>query len=250
MRGQQLYGADLAAIQNLGYGDFTANAAPGLLALLRRAGIKQGKVVDLGCGAGVWLRALERAGYEAVGVDASPALVKIARRGVPSAALHCRSAYDFALPKCDAVTALGEVLSYYPPGCTTKPALVPLFRRVAAALRPGGLFVFDVMVATHGQRAAYRTWRAGASWAVMVDVRENARRSRLTREIVTFRRVGRSYRRGQERHVLAIARREGITAALRRAGFSVRTLTGYGDAKLAPGRLAFVARKHARARTA
>ena len=189
------------------------------------------------------LRPLERRGYEAIGVDASPALVKVARRTAPSAVVHHRSVYDFPLPKCDAVTAIGEVLSYFPPGRTAKPALASLFRRVAAALRPGGLFVFDIMVAMRATPPAYRSWRAGESWAMIADVRENARRSRLTRDIVTFRRVGRGYRRGHERHVLAIERRDVITAALRRAGFSVHTSTRYGDAKLAPGRLVFVAHK-------
>jgi SAM-dependent methyltransferase len=239
----ELYGPDLAAIQHLGYGEFAASAAPGLLRLLHRAGIHDGKVVDLGCGAGVWLRELCRAGYEAVGVDASAALVKIARHTAPKAEIRRRSVYDFVIPTCDAVTALGEVLSYFPPGRATKPALAPLFRRVAAALRPGGLLVFDVMVAARTAPAAYRTWRAGNSWAVMVEVSENAARARLTREITTFRRVGRQWRRGQERHVLAIVQCAAIVTALEHAGFSVRTSTRYGNLDLAPGRLAFVAKR-------
>jgi SAM-dependent methyltransferase len=241
--GQRLYGADLAAIQHLGFGDFAASAAPGLLAVLRRGGVMEGRIIDLGCGDGTWLRSLVHAGYEAIGVDSSRSLVEIAHRTAPGAELHVASAHDFAFPACDAVTAIGEVLSYVEPGRHTAPPLARSFRKIAAALRPGGLLVFDVLVSSRRAPARYRTWRAGDSWAVLVDVTEDRRRARLTRDVTTFRRVGTGYRRGHERHVLVVATREAVTRALRAAGFSVRTLRSYGDFAMLPGRVAFVAKK-------
>lgn len=54
-----MYHDDLAHVQHDGFGDFARRAAPGLLALLRQAGIGRGAtVVDLGCGSGIWLREL------------------------------------------------------------------------------------------------------------------------------------------------------------------------------------------------
>ena len=83
-----LYEEDLAYVHHEGFGDYSRGAAPGLLAALRDAGIATGKVIDLGCGSGIWLRALSDAGYAAVGVDQSPAMLELARRHAPKATVH------------------------------------------------------------------------------------------------------------------------------------------------------------------
>src|SRR5262249_7040006 len=129
------YGDDLAYIHHAGFGELARGAATGLLRALREAGIRTGVVVDLGCGSGLWLRELMRAGHDALGIDASRAMIELARTVAPGARLRVASAYDFALPRCDAVTALGEVLSYVPAAARRRPALTPLFRRIARALR-------------------------------------------------------------------------------------------------------------------
>jgi SAM-dependent methyltransferase len=242
-----IYRADLARVQHLGFADFARCAAPALLRLLHEAGIPKGKVVDLGCGSGVWLRALARAGFAAVGVDASPSLVRIAHRVAPGAELHVASIYRFALPRCDAVTALGEVLNYCPAGRRRKPPLTRLFERVAEALRPGGLFVFDLLV--RGAPMGYRTWKEGNSWAVLVDVQEDPAQARVTRAITTFRRSGRGYRRSHETHILEVHSRAEVSEWLRAAGFAVSISRRYGAFELGPRRLAFRARRVGRWRT-
>ncbi len=239
----QSYGTDLAYIQSAGFADFARGAAPGLLAGLKRAGIRGGPVVDLGCGAGVWLSELIEAGYDAVGIDSSPALIALARKAAPQARLHLGSLHERSFPKCVAVTAIGEALSYLSPDERETPSLDRLFRRVAAALAPGGLFTFDVLVGPPRRPMSYRTWRSGEGWAVLSDVSEDVRRRRLTREITSFVARGRSYRRADERHVLRVVRRVEIEAGLRAAGFSVRAARRYGRFALPPRRLAFKARK-------
>ena len=52
------YGEDLAYIHDVGFGDFALGAAPGMLEILRRSGIRGALVVDLGCGSGLWAREL------------------------------------------------------------------------------------------------------------------------------------------------------------------------------------------------
>jgi SAM-dependent methyltransferase len=235
-----VYAEDLAYIQHTGYGGFARRAAPGLLALLRGAGIRRGLVVDLGCGAGVWLSALARAGYDGFGIDASRALLRFARRQAPAARYRHGSVYEVALPRCDAVTAIGEVLAYVPADAHA-PDLGRLFRRVAAALRPGGVFVFDVIVG--GPPLPARTFSSGPDWAVLVEAREDRRRRRLVREITTFRRRGGGWRRRRERHEQRVATRGEIEAALRAAGFRVRSSRRYGRLAMLPRRLAFCARR-------
>jgi SAM-dependent methyltransferase len=69
--GAKHYGEDLAYIHDVGFGSFAREAAPGLLSILRKAGIRSGRVIDLGCGSGIWAAALCGAGYDVVGVDIS-----------------------------------------------------------------------------------------------------------------------------------------------------------------------------------
>jgi len=235
-----LYAEDLAYVQRQGFGDFARQASPGLIALLRAAGLRNGTVLDLGCGAGVWLRELSRAGYRAIGIDASAPLVRAARRAAPAASLTVGSVYRTALPACDAVTAISEVLSYLPERGSA-PALAPFFRRVARRLPRGGLFLFDLMV--DDRQMSYRSWRTGRDWAVLVEVSRQPRRRTLEREIITFRRVRGGYRRRREHHRVRVTPRDEVEAALREAGFTVRASRRYGGCELPPGRMAFRARK-------
>jgi SAM-dependent methyltransferase len=56
---------------------------------ISRVGLREGqRVLEVGCGTGVFLRAAADRGARAVGIDASPALVEIARERVPEAELH------------------------------------------------------------------------------------------------------------------------------------------------------------------
>ena len=54
-----------------------------MLAILRREGVRTGLVVDLGCGGGHWAGALGQEGYDVLGVDLSPAQIKLARARAP-----------------------------------------------------------------------------------------------------------------------------------------------------------------------
>ena len=146
--------------------------------------------------------------------------------------------HQVAFDRCDAITALGEVLSYRS-GATRSAGLSRIFERAHRALRPGGLFVFDLLVT--GRRMQYDAWRTGPAWAVLVRVREEP--GRLIRHIVTFRKTGRGYRRDREEHVLSVSSTRVILAELRRVGFVARTSRAYGTFRLPPRRIAFIARK-------
>jgi len=146
------YRADLAYIHDVGFGNFAREAAPGLLDRLSRARAKLPSggtrlVVDLGCGSGLWSRALLDGGYDVLGFDISPAMIRLARARAPGGQFRCQSFLRARLPPCLAVTALGEVFNYLFDRSHSPRTMAALFARVYRALPPQGVFIFDVAVA-------------------------------------------------------------------------------------------------------
>jgi SAM-dependent methyltransferase len=235
-----LYREDLAWIHHADFGDFARSAGPEVLNILRRAGIKRGKLVDLGCGSGIWAAMAERAGFRVIGVDFSRAMLALARRESPKSKFVQASLDQFSFPPCDVVTALGEPFNYGAGGQASR--LRPLFARVARALSPNGRLIFDVLL-YDGQPMNYRTWRAGQDYAVLTEVSEDRKKRKLTRRMLTFRTVNGRIRRGDECHVLECFPRVSVERALRAAGFKFRSSRRYGKWPLLPRRLAFIATK-------
>jgi SAM-dependent methyltransferase len=236
------YDVDLAYVHDVGFGAFARDSAPGLLDVMRQHGVRDGRIVDLGCGSGIWAEALVNAGFDVTGVDISAAMIDIARRRVPSADFHVQPLLEFELPNCRAVTALGEVLNYLFDRRTGVPTLRRLFRRVHAALEPSGLFIFDVAEPGRHPGPSQRFFQRD-DWTVLVEYHEDQKTHRLTREIVTFRKVDGSYRRSVETHRLQLYRRAEVAAALRAAGFRVKTVRAYGEFRFPAAWTGFVARK-------
>jgi SAM-dependent methyltransferase len=236
------YGEDLAYIHDVGHAEFALRSAPGILEILARSGIRDGIVVDLGCGSGLWARELVDAGYQVLGIDISEAMITLSRKRVPEAEFRVGSLFDAEIPPCGAVTAVSEVLNYLfdeEPG-----GLAPLFRRVFEALVSGGVFVFDVL--GPGQvppGAKARGFRVGEDWAVLSEREEDAERGTLERRIVSFRKVGEHYRRDDEVHRVRLYDPSELAAELGELGFEVRTVRAYGDYPLGKNHAAFEARK-------
>lgn len=236
------YKDDLAYIHDAGFGDFAKTSAPWLLETLRENQIDKGLVVDLGCGSGIWARELSRAGYGVLGIDISHAMIEIARKRVPRGEFRTGSLLRAKLPTCDAVTSLGECLNYMFDKSNSIGRLRGVFERVYSALKPGGLFVFDIAVPGRGKDSPQRH-RQGKDWAVLSDTVEDPETNRLTRRITTFRKRNENYIRGEEVHVLQLYERSKVADELRRVGFRVRTLSSYGEQTMLVGCVAFMARK-------
>ena len=236
------YKNDLAYIHDTGFGDFARTSAPWLLETLRANGIDKGLVVDLGCGSGIWARELSHAGYGVLGIDISPAMIEIARKRVPRAEFRTGSLLRAKLPTCAAVTSLGECLNYMFDRSNSIAQLRGVFERVYSALKPGGLFIFDIAEPGRGKGPTQRH-RQGKDWAVLSDTVEAPETNLLTRRITTFRKRGENYVRGQEVHVLQLYGRSEVADELRRVGFRVRTLSSYGEQTMLVGCVAFMARK-------
>lgn len=238
------YREDLAYIHDVGHTDFIRRSSPGLLGLFAKGGLEEGFVVALGCGSGVWARDLVDAGFEVRGVDLSPAMVRLARQRVPQARFDVDSFVDFDIPPCDAITCLGECFNYVFDERVDRKMLKRVFKRVWQALPAGGLFVFDVIepgiVPT---KEPVRSFREGDDWTVLVELTEDKRRSRAKRRIVSFRQVGKSYRRTEETHELRLYKGTDLATDLRDIGFRVRLLRSYGSQHFRPNHVGVIARK-------
>ena len=226
-----LYADDLAAVHDAGFGSLAEAAAGTARKLLP----PRSSVVELGCGSGITAALLTSAGHSVVAIDQSAPLIALARRHAPGATFHVASLFDFALPRCDAVLAVGEVLNYRG---DEGGDLEDVVARVRGALRPGGLFLFDLAGPGRGRR---RARREGPGWAVQMDATEEG--DTLTRRIVVVRRHDGGPRRTEERHVLRLYAPDEVRATLGREGFErVDVLPGYGALALGYRHAVYVAR--------
>lgn len=235
----RFYGPQLAKIHQQAFEDFVRGLAPRLLRILRAHGIRSGHVVDLACGAGGWAGILGQRGYRVTGIDVSRAMVRLARRRVPRARFRCASLTEVKLPLCDAVTATGEAFNYVLRDAAVRGA----FRRVFAALRPGGLFIFDATLPKVSRGALLRLHlRVEEDWALFVRVEEKPS-GRLTREITWWSREGQGLRRGTEVHRQKLRPAKLLADWLRRTGFRVRVERGASLARMRGRSVLLVARK-------
>lgn len=98
-------------------------------------------VVDLCCGTGQLMGGLADRGLDLIGVDGSAAMIDHARVNAPGATLIVDDARSFRIDRpADAVVSTFDSLNHV----MTAAGLAQVFLRVGEALRPGGVFVFDV----------------------------------------------------------------------------------------------------------
>ena len=236
------YGKDLAYVHDKGFLDLAEQATPVVVRLLADRGIDRGHIVELGSGSGATAQALTEAGHRVLGIDASRAMVELARTRAPAAHFRVGSWAETQLPECDAVIAIGEVLGYVGSARGTKNELEDLFGRVRTALRPNGLFVFDLAIPGRVPGGEDSAFRVGDDWAILYTAHEAG--PRLQRRITTFRRIGggATYRRTEEVHRLRLWSAREVDKMLRDARFRVQVRRGYGGGAFAPGHRVFIAR--------
>jgi hypothetical protein len=75
----------------------------------------------------------------------------------------------------------------------------------------------------------------GSDWAVLVSITGDRERNLLCRQITTFRKVGKLYRRSDETHTLRLYRTRDLIDDLAGCGFRARRLTAYGSFRFPPG---------------
>ena len=114
-----------------------------LTGYLRKNGIGDGIVLDLGCGTGKMTRLLSAAGYDMIGADSSAAMLQEAREaGGDESILYLQQ----DMRELDlygtvrAVVSVCDCMNYL----LDREDLLRVFRLVNNFLDPGGLFLFDM----------------------------------------------------------------------------------------------------------
>jgi len=232
-----VYSADLAYVHDAAFGDVARRAAPQIVRLLRDRGVRRGHIVEVGCGSGIAAACFVARGYTVTGVDVSPAMIRLARANAPAARFRVASIERLHPPPCDAVVAVGEIVSYVPGGL---PALQRFFARVHGALRPGGVLAFDFIESASGRTFAAASF-GGADWALAARATFDGARQLLTRRIVVVRTTGRRVRHATEIHQVRVYGRAEMRRALEKAGFSVAISRSYGRYRLMTGDAAVIA---------
>jgi SAM-dependent methyltransferase len=228
----EYYQHDLALIHARGFGEYADRCAPGLLDLL--VPVRDGLVLELGCGAGAMTRHLLAAGHRVIATDASAAMVELARAAL-GADVDVRQLVlpDDPLPAADAIVSVGHAISYLPDAAAVDRALVAM----AGALRPGGVLALDVCDLELGRIRAGElpVGRAGPDWAVIAEFWAPAP-DRVVRDITTFVPDGAgAWRRGSERHEYVLVDTSLIPVLLASCGVTATVTSAFGTAELPPG---------------
>jgi SAM-dependent methyltransferase len=207
---------------------------------------RRAAILDVCCGTGYLAGLLLARGHSVTGIDCSPVMIGYARENQPSGDFHVADATRFQLPRLfDAAVSTFDSINHI----LTLKELLAAFRHVAAALKPGALFAFDVLL-----EDAYQThW--GQSFALVRDDHLltitgtgfdfRSRKARCT--ITMFRLLEGVWQRSdvtiQERCYTG----KKISSALEQAGFGEILCYDAGDlgmgGQLGEGRTFFVATK-------
>lgn len=113
-----------------------------LLAVAAEHGVVHGIAIDAACGTGKSTAPLVRAGFQVVGTDSSPAMLRQARRRLgPKIALHLADVRDAPpVRDVDLITWLDDAANYL----LTIDDLNRGLASLATSLRPGGVLIFDI----------------------------------------------------------------------------------------------------------
>ena len=110
---------------------------------LKQASIRDGLVLDLGCGTGTLTNLLAEAGFDMIGVDGSEEMLMEAReKGEDPEILYlCQDMREFELyGTVRAVVSTCDTMNYL----LTREDFIQTVRLVNNYLDPGGLFIFDM----------------------------------------------------------------------------------------------------------
>jgi SAM-dependent methyltransferase len=205
-----------------------------LEAVARLHGLLGRRLLDVGCGTGKSFLPLLRRGYDVTACDISPAMVERARAKLgPGESAQVVVADMRALPwrgAFDLITCLDDALNYL----LTEADLQAALRSMSAALRPGGVVVFDVNALltyrdTFARQFAVRCDDTMFVWRGTGPA--HAEPGALCSAVISVR-VGRGAERSRSRHVQRHHPRAVIELACARANLECRAVYGVARSAL------------------
>lgn len=114
-----------------------------IIAELKKEGIEDGLVLDLGCGTGTLTRMLAQEGYDMIGVDGSQEMLTEAREKTDDRGILylCQDMREFELyGTVRAIVSTCDTMNYL----LTPEDFIQTLRLVNNYLDPGGVFIFDL----------------------------------------------------------------------------------------------------------
>jgi len=246
MSSHSYYNSDLAWVHHVGYSHHAEWTGPGIVALLREGGLQpSASVLDVGCGSGLLARQLRAAGFAVRGMDASSAMIELAREYEPGAkfdvlrlptGLHPGD--DGALPESDAVVSTGHVLNYL----DTRAHIAQALSEMARAVRPGGLLAIDLMTEAFCDRRDLSQVHAKVQedWVIVTRF-SRPEPYRFDRAITVFRSESGTWRRSDEYHRNMTFDVDEARRILRDNGLDASLRTSFGAESLPDGLVVLVA---------
>jgi SAM-dependent methyltransferase len=187
------------------------------------------RLLDIGCGSGVFLEKALQAGFDPVGLDPAPSMLQLAREKVGSARVHLMAMQDLAFEEAfHAITSLSWSLNY----ATNLGELTDILKRTKRALRPGGKVLFQIAHAPHAPKTfadffVDQESGPGGSQDVTFKYRFAARDHNTMLAQYQFH-CDSTDEHFEEEHVLHVADAEIVAQILRNLGFQdVRLLESY-----------------------
>lgn len=231
------YREALALAHHQGFGQHAGLCAPGILALLEPVRERGGLVLELGCGSGLLTRHLTGAGHRVLATDASPAMLRLARRHAPGAVGFSQLTLPGdPLPAADAIVSAGHALSYLPGETAVHQALAAC----AEALRPGGVLALDLCDLAYGPAHLDPPviGRRAADWVLVAEFSLPAP-DRFVRDITIFTRAeGDCWHRDDERHENVLVTAAAIPPLLAAHGVDAAVRPAFGGETLPAGLVA------------
>ncbi|MGE5336527.1 MAG: class I SAM-dependent methyltransferase [Gemmatimonadota bacterium] len=230
------YQPDLAWVHHAGYSQHVENTWPGIRAWLRTAGLYDGaRVLDIGCGSGLLARRLVDAGFVVHGIDASPAMVALARQHAPEASfgvVRLPAGAGDTLPVADVVVSTGHVLNYL----DTQADIARALGQMACAVRAGGVLAIDLMTERFVQARDVGAVHAKVEgdWAIVTRF-SRPQAYRFDRHITVFRRDSDVWRRSDEHHRNVTFEAEDALRILRDCGVDAQVRPAFGEEALPEG---------------
>lgn len=134
-----------------------------IVRLLERDGIKDGLVLELGCGTGQVTRRLKNAGFDMIGVEISEEMLSVAIENESEGILYlCQDMREFELyGTVRAVVSICDSMNYI----TENEDITNVFKLVNNYLDPKGIFIFDLNT---------RSYYSKIGDSVIAENRENA----------------------------------------------------------------------------